>query len=83
MPSPPPPSPLQLSQDEEDEEDEGTETFWSRVNAWMPWSKSTSKGLLGQGLAKQIGNITECALLGFLVDLGEPDQRLVLYFTQL
>jgi len=26
--------------------------------------------LLGRGLAKQVGNVTECALLGFLVELG-------------
>ena len=41
----------------------------SRLSSWLPW-KEGKKGLLGQGLAKQIGNVTECALLGFLLDLG-------------
>ena len=56
----------------QEEGEEGTgppEGVMSRLSSWLPW-KEGKKGLLGQGLAKQIGNVTECALLGFLLDLG-------------
>ncbi len=36
----------------------------------MPFSTSDPEVVLGEGLAKQVGNVTECAMLGFLVDLG-------------
>ena len=55
---------------EEGEEDAGPrEGMMERLCSWLPW-KGGKKGLLGQGLAKQIGNVTECALLGFLLELG-------------
>ena len=55
---------------EEGEETTGPpEGVMGKLSSWLPW-KEGKKGLLGQGLAKQIGNVTECALLGFLLDLG-------------
>ncbi len=43
--------------------------FMTKLVRWF--KPSNTEGLLGQGLARQVGNVTECALLGFLVDLGE------------
>lgn len=43
----------------------------TRLRAWLPFSSSSPDQFLGEGLAKQVGNVTECALLGFLVELGE------------
>ena len=53
------------------EEDEDTSAEKGCLQRFIACLKPTStEGLLGQGLAKQIGNVTECALLGFLVELG-------------
>ena len=41
----------------------------ARMARWV--KSSNSEVVLGQGLARQVGNVTECALLGFLVDLSE------------
>ncbi len=60
-----------LTQDgEEDEEEVEERGFLHGILSWLPWMKN-SKEFLGQRLAKQVGNVTECALLGFLVELGE------------
>ena len=37
----------------------------------LPWKKAGSDQLLGQGLKLQVGNVTECALLGLLEELSE------------
>ena len=42
---------------------------WEWFKSVMPFGSGDPT--LGQGLAKQVGNVTECALLGFLVELGE------------
>ena len=42
-----------------------------RVFKWLPWKKAGSNQLLGQGLKLQVGNVTECALLGLLEELRE------------
>ncbi len=59
-----------LTQDGDDDDEEEEKGFLNRILSWLPWWKD-SKELLGQGLAKQVGNVTECALLGLLVELGE------------
>lgn len=43
----------------------------SRLTSWLPFQTSNPEAFLGEGLAKQVGNVTECALLGFLMELGE------------
>ena len=64
---------------EEGEEDTGPpEGMVERLCSWLPW-KGGKKGLLGQGLARQIGNVTECALLGFLLELGTSPLPLSLF----
>ncbi len=52
-----------------DDEDSGKPSLATRLKRWL--KPTNTEGLLGQGLARQVGNVTECALLGFLVDLGE------------
>ena len=37
----------------------------------LPFRKGGSDQLLGQGLKLQVGNVTECALLGLLEELSE------------
>lgn len=32
---------------------------------------------LGQGLAQQVGNVTECALLGFIQELGKEHYNII------
>ena len=32
---------------------------------------------LGQGLAQQVGNVTECALLGFIQKLGKEHYNII------
>ena len=44
-------------------------TFWQKFKEIIPFGGGSPE--LGQGLAKQVGNVTECALLGFLCDLGK------------
>lgn len=43
----------------------------SSLKSWLPFQTSNPEAFLGEGLAKQVGNVTECALLGFLMELGE------------
>lgn len=43
----------------------------SRLLSYLPCSSKDPEAFLGEGLAKQVGNVTECAMLGFLVELGE------------
>jgi magnesium-transporting ATPase (P-type) len=42
-----------------------------RVLRLLPWRKAGSNQLLGQGLKLQVGNVTECALLGLLEELSQ------------
>ena len=42
-----------------------------RVFKWLPWKRGDPAQLLGQGLKLQVGNVTECALLGLLEELSE------------
>jgi hypothetical protein len=44
------------------------ESRWKRFMEKLPFVGGGAA--LGQGLAKQVGNVTECALLGFIQDLG-------------
>lgn len=52
---------------EDEDEDAPPPSLLDRVKALF-FSSSDAK--LGKGLAKQVGNVTECALLGLLVELG-------------
>lgn len=63
--------PRALSQEGEGEENSKDQTLLERLKSCLPWTGKAGEGLLGQGLAKQVGNVTECALLGFLVELGK------------
>ena len=49
--------------------EETEKSCWQRFKSALPFIGGET--VLGQGLAQQVGNVTECALLGFLVDLGE------------
>ena len=58
--------PLQAS---EEGEEEKKNSYWQRFKSVVPFAGGDAT--LGKGLAKQVGNVTECALLSFLVDLGK------------
>ena len=57
-------------QEEEEDESSAPKGLMGRLMSWRPWKGGKEKGMLGRGLAKQVGNVTECALLGLLVELG-------------
>lgn len=48
------------------------ESCWKKFKENLPFIGGGAA--LGQGLAKQVGNVTECALLGFIQELGKEDQ---------
>ena len=50
------------------------DSCWKRFKENLPFVGGGAA--LGQGLAKQVGNVTECALLGFIQELGKKDQCL-------
>lgn len=56
-------------------QDCGEDDKEKHLSAWDRFVRffrvTSSEGLLGQGLAKQVGNVTECALLGFVEELGK------------
>ena len=59
---------------QQDVEEDGAEDrdtpLWKRVLQSIGLYSKSKGQILGQGLDKQIGNVTECALLGLLVSLG-------------
>lgn len=50
--------------------DSTKQSLWQKIKARLPFTSGDPEALLGEGLAKQVGNVTECAMLGFLVELG-------------
>jgi hypothetical protein len=50
------------------------ESCWKRFKDNLPFVGGDAA--LGQGLAKQVGNVTECALLSFIQELGNEQQCL-------
>ena len=56
-------------QGSEGEAEETKKGCWQWFKSVLPFGGGDAT--LGQGLAKQVGNVTECALLGFLVELGK------------
>ena len=46
-------------------------SFFERLARCLPWRQRDTADLLGQGLKLQIGNVTECALLGLLEELSK------------
>lgn len=55
---------------EEDGAEDRDTPLWKRVLQSIGLYSKSKGQILGQGLDKQIGNVTECALLGLLVSLG-------------
>lgn len=49
----------------------GKMTWGQRFKSLIPFRTGDPEDFLGEGLAKQVGNVTECALLGFLSELGQ------------
>ncbi len=45
-------------------------TWKEKLVTCLKCGQKSNDDLLGEGLAKQVGNVTECALLGLLVELG-------------
>ncbi len=52
-------------------DDAPQKSVWQKVKAHLPFGTGDTEALIGEGLAKQVGNVTECAMLGFLVQLGK------------
>jgi len=50
---------------------EKEQTWREKVVSCLKCGQNSADDLLGEGLARQVGNVTECALLGFLVGLGK------------
>ena len=46
-------------------------TWKEKLVMCLKCKRKSADDLLGEGLAKRVGNVTECALLGFLVELGK------------
>lgn len=54
-------------------------TLVGRMKSWLPFQTKNPEAFLGEGLAKQVGNVTECALLGFLTELGTYELPIVTF----
>ena len=46
------------------------EAWHAKMKRLVPCVSPEPDQILGEALAKQTGNVTECALIGFLVELG-------------
>ena len=59
-----------LQESDSDEKTSERKSFKDRLISLLPFVSRDGDVALGEGLDKQVGNKTECALLGFLKALG-------------